>query len=578
MVSTNELLTIVRELYNEFDFSNSEGIEIGSFQVANLYFETFDILVQKIIDRSKSILAYNDNLYDVELMTFSQFKNSNVSDPYTEKIYTKNLRGYIEWIHSFNPRLANFFLHRYQPYLTDISRDCHTAIFGITGGGKTETLKIFANHHIKKNDCACLILDPHGDFAYETYTSKAFQDNPQRLVVVDYKLQKDQTPIFNVFDQIPLVDKDGNIDEDRIDRISQHLSGAFVAICTDDQTSTYTYKMSTILRTCVRVLLRRPESTLWDLLRFMQDSGNEDLINLGKTDPNILTSEFFKINNFNGKTYTETKNAIYNRMFMVLQDNVVQKMTTGASTIKLESLLNDKKNNFIVVVNLSIGKLGPYASNALGKLFLATTNAIGMNRQEIKVKWQRHKTFVFVDEVQNFVYDGLGVTLTQLRKYGMFLNMACQYVNQIPDKALVENILNNTRMKIATQTSDTSAEKLSKEMRIDKETLATLKRQEIIINYRKSNNVPVTIKIKATDEYADAKYAMKKEKRDVVEGYQISKYYKHIDFYKDWIRTQASNAVAYREKMENQKRTGNSKPVQRKNKPDKPNPNDIRFD
>jgi len=84
----------------------------------------------------------------------------------------------------------------------------------------------------------------------------------------------------------------------------------------------------------------------------MDDNQNEDLLELGMNSPNPQHRRFFR-EKFTDKAYMATKNGIYTRLQIFLNDPIFQNLLTGKNTIPLKQLINQKK---IIIFKLSLGE------------------------------------------------------------------------------------------------------------------------------------------------------------------------------------------------------------------------------
>ena len=93
----------------------------------------------------------------------------------------------------------------------------------------------------------------------------------------------------------------------------------------------------------------------------------------------------------------------------------------------------------------------------------------------------RVPTYLFIDEFQNFLSEDIEKALTQLRKYGLHLILANQYVGQIPSPAL-QKALFSTGILIAGKNERNSLMTNSRELDVSVYSLLDLKIGEFVIN------------------------------------------------------------------------------------------------
>jgi hypothetical protein len=99
------------------------------------------------------------------------------------------------------------------------------------------------------------------------------------------------------------------------------------------------------------------------------------------------------------------------------------------SAFDLRTVMDRRK---ILLVNLSKGKLGSLNAQLLGTLIMTKIQMAAMSRADTPAD-QRPPFYVYIDEFQNVVTDSFAQMLSEIRKYGVGLHLAHQYVDQLPD-------------------------------------------------------------------------------------------------------------------------------------------------
>jgi hypothetical protein len=127
--------------------------------------------------------------------------------------------------------------------------------------------------------------------------------------------------------------------------------------------------------------------------------------------------------------------------------------------IDLEKLMNQNK---IILVNLSKGILGEENSAFLGSMIITKIKQVGMARAKIPEN-QRKDFYLYVDEFHNIVTDTFENLLSELRKYGLCLTVAHQYMGQLSPK-IRSAILGNSGTIIVFRVGGEDAAVLKPEM------------------------------------------------------------------------------------------------------------------
>lgn len=418
--------------------------------------------------------------------------------------YKPNPESYLEFLKDYgNRKVIEKILKTIHPlFFSEKDFERHAYITGMTGSGKSELLKfliyqllyrkipffrLLGNYFLERLNPrkSIFIIDPHGDLAHQVYV---WQENryilseakepPLEIVYFDPFLCKNKKPVLNPFD---IKDKS----EETIDLVSQELARVFQELIKDSKLS---LQMETLLIPCIATLLRKENSTLRDLQRFMNDEINKDLVEEGLKSPNPAHREFFK-NAFYSKHYTPTKQSIYTKIQSLLNSKTFHDITIGKSTIDLENLMN---NNALVIFNLSKGKLGTDTSEALGRMIIALLTSFAFKRVNIPES-KRQRTFVFIDEFHNYIGKSLEVILTESRKYKLFLILAQQFLGQGMNNQLKNAILSNTYLKFIGMNALNTLKAFSQETGIKLEDLQELKQGEFFVKKGTENHFKIKV-------------------------------------------------------------------------------------
>jgi hypothetical protein len=109
------------------------------------------------------------------------------------------------------------------------------------------------------------------------------------------------------------------------------------------------------------------------------------------------------------------------------------------STINFSDIMNNKK---ILFVNLSKGKIGDLNSQLLGAFIVAKLTQAALSRVNIPEE-QRNDFYLYIDEFQNYTTPSISTILSEARKYKLCLNLAHQFIGQLPEdisKAVFGNV------------------------------------------------------------------------------------------------------------------------------------------
>ncbi len=97
------------------------------------------------------------------------------------------------------------------------------------------------------------------------------------------------------------------------------------------------------------------------------------------------------------------------------------------TTINFRKIMDEGK---IVIVKLSKGKIGDFNANLLGMVIIGKLLIATLERESTP-EAQRKPFYLYVDEFQNFLTDGIMVILSEARKYKLSLTMGHQFLGQL---------------------------------------------------------------------------------------------------------------------------------------------------
>jgi len=114
-----------------------------------------------------------------------------------------------------------------------------------------------------------------------------------------------------------------------------------------------------------------------------------------------------------------------------------------------------------------------------GRFIVGMLRILAFQRSSIPKEF-RTPTYLFIDEFQNFVSDDIEKALTQLRKYGLHLILANQYVGQVASPAL-QKALFSAGTLIAGKNERNSLRAISREQDVPIHTMMNLSVGEFLV-------------------------------------------------------------------------------------------------
>lgn len=218
-------------------------------------------------------------------------------------------------------------------------------------------------------------------------------------------------------------------------------------------------RLEYILRNALLLLLDQPEATLADVVRlFHEKQFREDAVERATNEQvrRFLGTEFAKY----GKRSAEAVAPIENKLGSLLVDPFVSRiLRVPKSTFTPREVMDGGK---VLIVNLAKGKIGEAPAMIFGGLLVTMFSLAGLARADTPQS-SRRDFFMYLDEFQTFTTLALVNMLSELRKYGMGLVLANQFLDQI-EAELRNAILGNVGTLIVFRVGATDAARLVNEL------------------------------------------------------------------------------------------------------------------
>jgi hypothetical protein len=463
------------------------------------------------------------------------------------KVKTINSVWYylIDWSKDCLFRIFSKLAYKRFRYIMPISEfKKHCLITWMTWSGKSEFLKFLFFIYATKKDSSVILLDPHWDVADEIVKSRFIDSD--RVVYFSAKLMSskdscthnknysDAKGIRYIESSIDCIYWDCNrcsnsleyifnlnpfsfrLKEHEKERFASELTLVFQEILKWSWWRDLTLNMKSLLIPSIMVLLDLKWSSIKDLLRFMDDERNEDLVALGLKSKNEWVREFFQ-DSFYSSMYSLTKQSISLKLQSLLNSEIFRKVLCSNdfsywgsrdNSIDLRELINKKK---ILLFNLSKWVLWSEVSSIIWRFIVAMIQSVAISRWDDSFKddlgfqsWEfetsytwnrvygnskrrgskRVPTYLFIDEFQNYTTSSIWNILEEARKYNLHLFLATQIIGKKIDGKLKETILANTNVKVIWANSYAQQIMFARESWIDRERLLRLRVWEFMIYSR----------------------------------------------------------------------------------------------
>ncbi len=288
----------------------------------------------------------------------------------------------------------------------------HIYAIGKTGVGKSTLLEALIRQDIEAGR-GFAVVDPHGDLVERIWaeTPEAARDRITYLNAPDPLQPFGYNPLRRV----------------REDRIPLAAAGILETLRKLWPTA-WGVRMEHVLRNSLYALLERDCSTLPDILRLYSDKTFRRTVARGIRNP--VVKEFWKeeFENYPARLQAEAIAPIQNKLGALLADPALYRILVEPTVdLHFRSLMDAGHG---LLVNLSKGRLGEDAAHVLGGLIVTTIGLAGFSRANVPAA-DRRAFFLYVDEFQTFTTLSFVTMMAELRKYGVGLTLAHQYLNQL---------------------------------------------------------------------------------------------------------------------------------------------------
>nr|MBN2278806.1 type IV secretion system DNA-binding domain-containing protein [candidate division Zixibacteria bacterium] len=299
--------------------------------------------------------------------------------------------------------------------IKDHDRQRHVYVVGQTGMGKSTLLLNMLVQDIQRGKGVALI-DPHGDLA-----EQLLDHIPQRRMtdVIYINPADTEYPVG-----INLLDGDKSAGRHLI---ASHLVDIFKKIWSDS----WGPRLEYILRNTILVLLECNGHTLLSIPRLLIDPEFRAVVLSKVQDPVVRTFWQVEYELYPKVFRTETISPIQNKVGQFLSVPVMRNILGQAQNkVDFRSVMDSRR---ILIVNLAKGRLGEDNTGLLGSLIVSKLFLTAMSRSDT-LQSKRKPYTVYIDEFQSFASDNFAHTLSEMRKFGLHLVLAHQYLAQLPLK------------------------------------------------------------------------------------------------------------------------------------------------
>lgn len=430
---------------------DGKAVHVLDTRAGNLSFQEMRELEQSERDRLRD---NHRNARNSEQDAIEEFKKHGF--PYSESYqeYIRYLKNNFESMHVLRDLKITFneIINIFIPYPFDIEqiKRGHTYIVGRSGSGKSELLKGLCT----RLGTSYVLIDPHGDLADDLGIMDAL--SPWRIAPHEKRF------VVNPFD---IEDKT----EENRELVAQEITNLIAELVEDSGLSRL---MTTIIFPIVYTLLKLDYADFKMLTDCINPNTGKDYL---KRLRHLVEPHHLAIwRELEDDTYDTSKQSVFNRLQSLLNYRLVMQTLCGRDDFS-GVLEQELKHGIGAIVSLPIPTIGETVAVTLGRFFM-TRMQIWAKRRAKLPKNERKPICLVVDEFHNFMSHSTAETLDQFgRKFGLFMVLAHQHIQQITDREVRGSVLANTINKIAGVSNNETRQALAREMTIDASELERLK-------------------------------------------------------------------------------------------------------
>lgn len=349
---------------------------------------------------------------------------------------------------------------RPEPFgLSQSDRRGHLYVIGKTGTGKSTLLRNLITQDIEAGR-GLAVLDPHGDLAEELLDYIP----PWRDRHVVYFNPADLShPIgLNLLESVP---------PDQRSVVASNIVAAFRHIWGES----WGPRLEYILFNTISALLDLPQASLLGVQKMLIDERYREFVTARVQDPVVRRFWQHEFAGYDRRFVMEATSPIQNKVGQLFGApslrNILGQVRSG---ISLRFMMDEKR---LLIANLSKGRLGETHSALLGALLVTEIQRAALARADAAAS-ARTDFALYIDEFQNFLSDSVASLLSEIRKYGIALTLANQFVGQLTP-AIRQAVLGNVGSLICFRVGAEDAEELTKELHpFSAESLTDLSRFE----------------------------------------------------------------------------------------------------
>ena len=319
----------------------------------------------------------------------------------------------------------------------------HLYIIGKTGVGKSTLIETMVRQDFEHGRGLCL-LDPHGDLVQRIYKHVPAS---RRKDVLYFNAPDRAQP----FGYNPL----RYVKEEKRSLAASGLLEVMKKLWPD----AWGVNMEHILRHALLALLEIPGSTMADIPRLLSDKQFRRTVAARVSNEPVRQFWQREYERYSLQKRADGAGPILNKVGAFLADPAVNKiLTTPEEDLHFRQIMDKGQ---VLLVNLAKGQIGEDSAGLLGGMLVTTIGLAAFTRQDL-AEAERRPFYLYLDEFQNFTTHSMVNMASELRKYGVSLTLAHQYLFQLTPEVR-EAVLGNAGTIVSFRVGARDAQYLAQE-------------------------------------------------------------------------------------------------------------------
>jgi type IV secretory pathway TraG/TraD family ATPase VirD4 len=321
-------------------------------------------------------------------------------------------------------------------------RLAHMFLIGKTGTGKSTLMETLMRDDLDRGR-GFVLIDPHGDLAGRVAAHVPF--GRQDVTIVDLAHPAPgvgYNPLLRVSEPLRSIVVSGAMD-------------VFKMMWAD----AWGVRMENILRHSLWALVEQPRATLQDLIPLLTETARrgEALTHVSNEE----TRRFFlkELPSYPPRFLAESLAPIQNKVAAFLADARVRSfIAPEGEGLRLRDIMD---RGAVLIVNLAEGRIGADSAHLVGGLLVTALGSAAYSRAALPAA-KRRPFIAYVDEFQNFTTLAVAKMLSEMRKFGVGMVLANQFIAQL-EPQVAHSVLGNAGTLVAFRLGGDDAFRIARE-------------------------------------------------------------------------------------------------------------------